>query len=294
MQPGSESSAITSLRRIEGSKRRGGVVPRDWRLLVGLLVLAIFTFYPFVFLLMSSFKDPDQFMHSFWLPAFPPHLDNYLLAAQVTLPYLKNSLIVTLASLVGVVLLSTVSAYVFARYPFPGREIFFMAVIVLLMVPGVLMLIPQFLLSKQLGLLNTYWALILFAIANGQVFGIFIMRSFFATLPKELFEAARIDGASEIDAFIHIAVPLSSAIMVTIAILDTITTWNDYIWPLVVLQDEAIKTFPLGLINFQNALRVNYGVQFAAYVIASLPLIVLLMFTMRYFVRGLTSGAIRA
>jgi ABC-type glycerol-3-phosphate transport system permease component len=266
----------------------------DVPLQAGLIILAAFTFYPFIFLLVSSLKDVDQFQHTFWLPALPPHLENYGQAALLVLPYLRNSLIVTSASAFGVLSLSTVSAYVFARYPFPGREILFMGIIILLIVPGILTLIPQFLLARRLGLLDTYWALILFDVAGGQVFGIFIMRSFFSAMPGELFEAARMDGAGEVQVFWQIAVPLAAAIMVTVVIIDVLSTWNDYIWPLVTLQSEYVKTFPLGLIGLQNALQVNYGELFAAYVVASLPLLLLFMFTMRYFVRGLTSGAIRA
>lgn len=273
---------------------RQGPRGSDWLKHLALIAIAAITFYPFIFTLVSSFKDIDQFNHTFWLPAFPLHPENYLRAGSVMLPYIGNSVIASGASVIGVLLLASISAYVFARYPFPGRELLFGAIIVLLMVPGVLTLIPQFLLAKQLGLLNTRWALIAFYTASGQVMGIFLLRSFFATIPGELFEAARIDGANEIQLFTNIALPLSTAIISTVAILDILSTWNEYIWPLVTISSEDLKTHLLGLIHFQNMLSTDWGVIFAAYVIASLPLLLLFSVAMRAFVRGLTSGAIRA
>lgn len=274
--------------------RRQGARGRDLPKHLALIAIAAITFYPFIFTVVSSFKDIDQFNHTFWLPAFPLHPENYLRAGTVMLPYIGNSIIASGASVVGVLLLASISAYVFARFPFPGRELLFAAIIVLLMVPGVLTLIPQFLLAKQLGLLNTRWALIAFYTASGQVMGIFLLRSFFATIPGELFEAARIDGANEIQLFTNIALPLSTAIISTVAILDILSTWNEYIWPLVTISSEDLKTHLLGLIHFQNMLSTDWGVIFAAYVIASLPLLLLFSVAMRAFVRGLTSGAIRA
>ena len=273
---------------------RQGPRGSDWLKHIALIAIAAITFYPFIFTVVSSFKDIDQFNHTFWLPAFPLHPENYLRAGSVMLPYIGNSVIASGASVIGVLLLASISAYVFARYPFPGRELLFGAIIVLLMVPGVLTLIPQFLLAKQLGLLNTRWALIAFYTASGQVMGIFLLRSFFATIPGELFEAARIDGANEIQLFTNIALPLSTAIVSTVAILDILSTWNEYIWPLVTISSEDLKTHLLGLIHFQNMLSTDWGVIFAAYVIASLPLLLLFSVAMRAFVRGLTSGAIRA
>jgi multiple sugar transport system permease protein/raffinose/stachyose/melibiose transport system permease protein len=162
-----------------------------------------------------------------------------------------------------------------------------------MMVPGVLTLIPSFVLIKNLNLLDTRWALILPYIAGGDVFAIFVLRAFFASLPEELFEAARIDGAGELGAFWRIGVPLVMPALGTIAILQVLSSWNDFIWPLIVLFDEPIKTLTLGLIAFQGRHTTDWGPLMAGYTIASIPLVVLFALTTRTFIEGLTSGGLK-
>lgn len=259
-------------------------------------VLAVITFFPFVFLLISSFRSTVEFTHAFWGLPRVPELANYRDAWRVVSPYLFNSLVVSGVSMVGVLAIASVSSFVFARFRFPGREVLFMAILALLMIPSILTLIPAFLLVKQLNLINTYWALILPYIAGGQVFAIFILRSFIASLPEELFEASRLDGASTFQMFWHIALPLSKPMLITVAIMSVLTTWNDYIWPLVTIPSQDLWTISLGIVSFgsQYGGLERWGPMFAGYVIASIPLIVLFTLTMRYFIAGLTSGAIKA
>ena len=259
-------------------------------------VLAVITFFPFIFLLISSFRSTVEFTHAFWGMPRVPELANYRDAWRVVSPYLFNSLVVSGVSMVGVLAIASVSSFVFARFRFPGREVLFMAILALLMIPSILTLIPAFLLVKQLNLINTYWALILPYIAGGQVFAIFILRSFIASLPEELFEASRLDGASTFQMFWHIALPLSKPMLITVAIMSVLTTWNDYIWPLVTIPSQDLWTISLGIVSFgsQYGGLERWGPMFAGYVIASIPLIVLFTLTMRYFIAGLTSGAIKA
>jgi ABC-type glycerol-3-phosphate transport system permease component len=143
------------------------------------------------------------------------------------------------------------------------------------------------------GLLNTLWALILPYISGGQVFGMFLLRSFFASLPEEMFESARMDGAGDLTMLWRLAVPLSSSILGTLAILQVLSSWNDLIWPSVTLQEEGVKTLVLGLWQFQGQYYTNWGPLMAGYVIASIPLIIMFAFTSRLFVKGLSSGAIK-
>ena len=175
-------------------------------------------------------------------------------------------------------------------------EALFLMLLALLMIPGILTLVPAFLLVKRLGLMNTYGALILPYIAGGQIFAIFVMRSFFASLPEELFESARIDGANTFRLYSSICLPLSKPILVTIAIMNILGTWNDYIWPLVTIPDGKRWTISVGIVSFgsQYLGTESWGPMYAGYVLASLPLIILFVFTMRYFIAGLTSGAIKA
>ena len=268
----------------------------DWSIHLVLVVVAILTFYPFVFMIITSFKTSPQFLHDFWGFAWPPTFANYRDAWGRISGYVFNSLVVSGVSMVGVLLVASISGFIFARYDFPGREVLFFAILALLMIPGVLTLVPAFLLVKDLGLLNTYWALILPYIAGGQIFAIFILRSFIASLPEELFEATRLDGATTLQIFRFLVVPLSKPILVTIAIMNVLGTWNDYIWPLVTIPDSKLWTVSVGVVSFGSSFRglESWGPMFAGFVLASIPLVVLFLFTMRHFIAGLTSGAIKA
>jgi len=261
-----------------------------------LIILGIFTFYPFVFTIITSFKDNFQFVHNFWGITWPLHFSNYRDAWSRISRYILNSGIVTTSSVFGVLTIASISAFVFARFNFPGRDFLFLCILSLLMIPGILTLVPAFLLVKRLGLLNTYWALILPYISGGQVFAIFILRSFIASLPEELFESARVDGATTLQSFFNIAIPLSKPILVTVAIMNVLSTWNDYVWPLVTIPDGKMWTITVGIVSFSSQYGglEMWGPMFAGYVIASIPLIILFFFTMRYFIAGLTSGALKA
>lgn len=258
-----------------------------------LLLLLLLTFYPFVAMLFISGKDLGQFTQQPWTLSVPFHGENYAAAWDRVGRYMLNSVIVSGGSCLGVLVLSTLSAYVFARYSFPGREVLFYLIIGLLMVPGILTLIPQYILVKDLHLLNTRWALILPYISGGQVFGIFLLRSFFASLPEELFEAARIDGAGDRTMLVRLVLPLSWSILATLSIFQVLATWNDLIWPAVTIDNDALKTLVTGLWSFSSQYNTDYGPLMAGYALASLPLLLLFALASRYFVAGLTSGALK-
>ena len=273
------------------------------------LISAIFlTFYPFAFMFITSLKDTDQFIANFWGLSLPLHWENYRIAWEAIGKYVLNSVIVSACSVVGVLIVSSVAGYAFARHKFPGSTFLFYCLLSLMMVPSVLTLISSFMWMKQFplvggnnwlgqggtGFLNTHLALILPYISGGQVFAIFILRSFIAALPEELFEAARIDGASEMQSFWSIVIPLSKPILGTVAIMTLIGTWNDYVWPLLVLQDDSLKTLAIGLASFRGEYVTSYGPLMAGYTLACIPLLVLFLFTMKYFVEGLTAGALKA
>ncbi len=258
-----------------------------------LLLLLVLTFYPFIAMALISGKDLGQFTTQTWSLSLPFHWENYGAAWQAVSVYMLNNVIVAGSSAVGVIVLSTLSAYVFARYSFPGREALFYLIIGLLMVPFILTLIPQYILVRDLHLLNTRWALILPYTSGGQAFGIFLLRSFFASLPEELFEAARIDGAGDRTIVLRLVLPLSWSIMATLAIFHVLYVWNDIIWPAVAIDDDSLKTIVTGLLSFTSAYSTDYGPLMAAYTLASLPLLVLFATASRYFVAGLTSGALK-
>lgn len=258
-----------------------------------LFLLVLLTFIPFWILIVTSLKSVDQFYHSLVLPELPIHWDNYITAWGVVRRYILNSAVVTASVVSGVLIVSSMSAFAFARYRFFGRTVLFYMIIGLLMVPGILTLVPAFVWIRDLGLLNSRWALILPGITNEQVFAIFVLRAFMAGLPEELFEAARVDGAGMLRSYWHIAVPLCRPILSVVVITTALSMWNDYTWPLVVLDKPSLFTIPIGLSYFQGMFQTDYGPMMAGYVIASLPLLVLFFFAMRQFVQGLTGGAFK-
>lgn len=260
---------------------------------VYLVLAALVTFVPFYFLAITSLKTSGQMRHYFLRPVLPLHFENYWVALKQLRLYFLNSIIITSSSVAGVLIVSSLAAYAFARYSFLGKTVLFYMVISMLMVPAILTLVPSFVWVKRLGLLNTHWALVLPYIAGGQIFGIFLLRTFFAGLPQELFDSAVVDGAGMAETYFFIALPLSKPVLSIIAVMNVLSTWNDFIWPLITLTDNAKRTITVGLQYFQGQYLTNYGPLFAGYILASLPLLILFAFAMRPFVAGLTSGAIK-
>jgi len=258
-----------------------------------LIILIGLMLFPYGITFIISGKSIPQFYDAPFKITLPFYWSNYKEAWEEIKFYLRNSIIVSGFSVIGVVVMSVLSAYAFARYKFPGREVLYYLVISLLMIPGVLTLIPSFMLVKYLGLLNTRWALFLPYISGGQVFAIFILRSFFASIPTDYFDAARIDGASELQILRHVTLPLSWSIIGVVAVMNVLGTWNDLIWPLVTLQDTRLYTLTVGLYNFRNSYYTVWGPLMAGYIIGSIPLIILFIFTSKLFVEGLASGAIK-
>jgi multiple sugar transport system permease protein len=274
--------------------------------LLGLLALSL---VPFGMMLILSLKSNAQIFAHFWDLPDPPRWDFYGQAFRALIGYVLNTLLVALLTVGGVLLLSSMAGYTFARHRVPGRELLYYLILALMMVPGVLTLIPTFALVKAIhlpalhlggwtlgpfALLNTRWALILPYISGGQVLGILLCRSFFQSLPEELFEAARLDGASETTVYRRIALPLSRPILVTLAIMTALSVYNDYIWPLVVITDNSLQTFSVGVTRFAGEYNLDYGPTLAGYAIGSLPLLLLFLFGMRSFIQGITAGALKA
>lgn len=259
------------------------------------IVFLVLTFVPVAIMIFMSFRNNGQIYTNFWGLPDPWLWSNYAQGFTSIIHYAFNSVVDSLASVALVVVLASLSGYVFARHRFPGKEILYLLILGLLMIPGVLTLIPSFVLVHQLGIWNTPFALILPWTAGGQVLGIFLCRSFIASLPEELFEAGRIDGGTEFSLWYRVAVPLSWPILMTIAILHMVNTYNDFIWPLLAIGDDTWQVVSVGLTQFTSSHGVtDYGPQMAAYVVASVPLLIVFMFGMKYFIQGITSGAIKA
>lgn len=257
-----------------------------------LTVFVFLTFFPFVFMLMTSFKSIFQFYHNFWTPTLPFHYENYAVFS-IIFKFIVNSVIVTFFSVTGIVFLGALSGFIFARFSFPGKRALFYAVIMLMMVPWILTLIPSFIVVKRLHLLNTYWVMILPYISGGQVLAIYIFHSFFKTLPEELFESARMDGAGYFQQFWYIGAAMSRPVIGLVAIISSLAVWNNFIWPLVTTTDENVTVLTVGVMRFSASYATNYGELFAGYTIASIPLLLIFLFATKQFMRGISSGALK-
>jgi ABC-type glycerol-3-phosphate transport system permease component len=258
-----------------------------------LIILGLLTFFPLLLLLNLSFKDLSQFNLERWTISVPFHFVNYVDAWNGVKIYILNSFIISGVTVVAVIVLSCLSAYPLARMKFMFKEQFYFLIIALLMIPNILTLVPLFSVIIKLGFVDSWLGLWGPYIAGGQVFCIFVLRSFFSSLPEEMFEAARLDGATELMALRKIVIPLSRPIIATLAVLNVLGTWNEYVWPLMVISDASKKPLTIGLMSFQETFYTNWGPLFAGYVIASIPLIILFGFASKQFVEGLASGSIK-
>lgn len=263
---------------------------RQRAIIVALGLITFVGLFPYLFMLITSLKTNQQYFESWWLPDLPLHFENYPRAWEQIQPYFVTSVIVAAASIVGAVALCTVAAFVFARYEFVGRKLFFGLVAALLMVPGIASLIPMFVLMRDLGLLNTRTVLVVPHIVGGAVLGTLLMKTFVENIPQELFDAARVDGAGGPRMFFSIAVPLSLPIMGTVALVTVIGVWNDFFWPLLTVTENELRTVSAGLQFFQTQNATEYGPLFAGYAIASVPLLLLFVLLSKYFLAGLQGG----
>jgi raffinose/stachyose/melibiose transport system permease protein len=260
-----------------------------------LLILGFLTFVPVLMLLQLSVKTEQQMADYMWLPTWPVHLVSYGKAARIMVPYMFNSFVFVLGTVSVSILCSTFSAYALARYSYPGKEFLYLAILGLMMIPGILTLLTRFSLIVQLGINNTYWGIWLPLAAGAQPFQIIVLRSFFASLPEELFEAGRLDGASEIKMLASIALPLAKPILTTLVVLQCLGVWNEFVWPMMVLSDPDRYPAILGILRLRDVMYGAHdpGAEYAGYVLAGLPLLLLFSVTSRSFIRGLTSGAIK-
>jgi ABC-type glycerol-3-phosphate transport system permease component len=206
---------------------------------------------------------------------------------------LWHNVVIGLVSITAGLLMAALTAFVFARFEFPGRDFLFFAFLLILFVPGTVLLVPTFQLIIRFSLQNTLWALILPYSAH-QSLMIFVLRSFFADLPAEMFDAAKVDGAGPLQQFWRIGVPLALPALSAMAIFQIWWIWNDYAWPTLVANSPAARTAVSAVIFFNDGMyRPEPGAGMAAAVIAALPMVLLFLVTMRTFVAGLTAGAVK-
>lgn len=245
--------------------------------------------FPFVYMILTSFiKSAYSLPRPKEIFSVVPNLDNYFLVWNKNnfARYFLNSALVTVVSMVGSMLLGCLTAYGFARFQFPGKELLFRVFLLTTMIPGVINIIPQFLIIKNLGLVSTYWGLWLIYIGGGVVGSTFFLRGFFQSIPKEYEESVLIDGGGNWRIFWNIYLPQSLPAIGTLAVLSFQGTWEEYFTALVIIKDEAMRTLPIALLMFNDKYATNYGWVFAASIIALIPTVLLYVVFQKKFVQG--------
>ena len=223
-----------------------------------------------------------------WIPD-PWRWDNYP-KALTTIPffrYFANTLIILVPTVIGTVVTSAFAAYGFSRLQWRGRDTVFGILLTTLMLPYAVTLIPTFLVWAKLGLVGTYWPLVLPHFFGGGIFFIFLLRQFFMTLPKELDEAAIIDGANPLQVFWYVIVPLSRPALITVVIFATLFEWNDFLEPLIYIQRSSQNTLALGLAEFIGLYTAQWHLLMAASTVVIIPVLILFFFAQRYFIEGI-------
>jgi multiple sugar transport system permease protein len=258
------------------------------------LLLAILILYPLVWMFYSSFKgNADIFANVFALPT-EFFLGNYITVFTEGAMgiYFRNSLFISVASVIGLVAFSSLAAYAFATFRFRGSIALFLILLLGLMVPPQALIISGFKVMSILNLLDTYWALI-FTYFGWTSFGVLVLRNFFQSVPRDIKDAARVDGAGHWAMFSQIMLPLARPSLSTVAIFYFMWVWNEFIYPLVYMQSPDKYTVPLGVLFFNSRYSVEWGLQMAALAVATIvPLIVYYVFQ-KQFIRGILAGALK-
>ena len=286
-----ERASANKWSSISGKKppSTGAILRTAFLLFMTFIILA-----PVLWFILSSFKDATD------LGARPPKIlptrwafENYTEAFRMYnyKRYFMNSVIVTSVATVLTLLINSMAAYAFAKYNFRGRDGLFVMTLAMIMIPLQVILIPIYLVVSSLGLVNTYWGMIIPAAATPT--GVFIMRQYMLTIPDELIEAARIDGAGEFRIFARIVLPLCRPALAVVAIFSILWRWNDFIWPLLIAQKEELYTLPVALALLNGQLVVPYNIVLAMSVMSIIPVLFMFVFMQRQIIQGIAQTGIK-
>ena len=261
-----------------------------------LLILSILFLAPTFGVLLSSVKTTrDIALGELWKIPSELYFGNYVevLSNPAVGQYFINTLQVTVPATFASIVLGSLAGYVFAKLPFRGSEILFLILVSGMFFPPQVILIPLFRLFNNFGLIDTLWPNFLVHTALGIPICSLLMRNFFSTMPAEVREAAILDGANEWQILTRIALPLSLSALAVLATLQFTWIWNDFLWPLIFTQSDEKRTIMIGIVNLRGQYTVAWGVQGALSLIASLPTILIFLFFQRYFIKGMTMGAVK-
>jgi len=267
---------------------------RQFFIFILLLVLGVSMIVPFLWMVSTSLKSETEIYS--YPPRFLPKTfqwSNYK-EALTLLPFTRfflNTVVVTLCAVAGQLLTCSMAAYAFSRLRFRWRDRIFALYLSTMMIPAIVTLIPSFLIINAFGWINTYWAI--FTPTLTSVWGIFLLRQFFQTIPRDYEDAARIDGASEFTIFWKIILPLSKPALATLAIFAFMSTWKDFLWPLIVTNRNDMRTVEVGIAMFHSLHSSNWQYQMAAAVVVMLPIVIVFFFSQKYFIRGITIAGLK-
>ncbi len=258
--------------------------------------IALIILLPLFWMFSTSLKPKAELFSREiqWIPQHPT-FDNYQKivdnSSTPIVTWFMNSMVIASIATVLVLVVDSLAAYAYARLEFPGRNLIFGLLLATLFLPGLMFVVPNFLTINALNLLNTFPGVILPGLAG--VFGVFFLRQFFITIPKEIEEAAYIDGASTLQTFYKIVLPLTKPALATLGVITFLASWNDFLWPLLVLKDRDLQTLPIGLRSLQGAYTSEYGLMMAGAVIAAIPVLVIYVALQRFIVASVVSSGVK-
>jgi len=259
-----------------------------------LFILSFIVLLPLIWMASSSLKQSnDVFAVPLqWIPTNPLWKNyNEIFIKVPFLTFYKNTIKLTLIVTLLQLLTSSLAAYGFAKLKFPGRNTLFLAYIGTIAIPWQVYMVPQFIMMKNMGLANTHMAIIL--LQAFSAFGVFLLRQFYLSIPEELSEAARIDGLGEYGIYLKIILPLSKPALATLTIFTSVTVWNDFMGPLIYLTSTNLKTIQLGLRMFISQYDAEYSLIMAASVVSMIPIVIIFIFTQKYFIEGIATTGLK-
>ena len=261
-----------------------------------LSIIFVIFFFPFFWIISSAFKSPQEIIqkNSTIIPrSFTfEHFEKILFSSDFLI-YLKNSLIISFFSMFIAVVLSIFAAYGLHKLKFYGNKLVERSLLVTYAFPGVILLIPMYLMLGKMGLLNSYFALILINVTFSTPFAVWMLKAFFKTIPYDIEEAAMIDGASKMTILFKIIFPLALPGIASVSIFCFIISWTEYMFASIMISGDDLKTLPVGLASIVGQYQIDWGFLLAGATLASLPVIILFIFVGKYFVSGLTDGAVK-
>ena len=278
---------------IKIKKRKKMTASRIFSLLL-LIVVSVSILYPLVWMVISSMKTYEEIYNNVWGIPAEWQIQNYAIAWEKGIAqYFINSIIVTTTTIVSVLVISSMAAFALVKYRSRFVDWSLLFIMIGMMLNPQIALIPLYTMLNNFGLINTPWALILPYISFRLPLSILLIRSYFMSIPKELEESAVMDGCTDLKIFAKIYLPMARPILTTVTVLTAYFAWNEFMFATIFISSENYKTIPSGLMNFRDALQTDWGVLLAGMVISAIPMIILLIFSQKYLMRGMTDGSVK-